>query len=270
MQIALQKVRLNRMHRKLDWHLRRNEKIFQEAIQKWFALTIKQIQSDLTKKFIKDITSELTDWQYLKHKGQEILKPAALSLMKDGGDTAYDILKIEGSFDVLNVMAVEAAEKFVAELVREVNDQTRKGIRVYIADGIKEGKSMDKVARELRPLVGLTEGQTESVMNYHNLLSEKYPALTTEDINRKVQKYADKTHRRRTQTIARTETARAQNLGYVESLEDVGIKEVEFSAYPGCCDVCDSMNSKKYSIGRASDIIPVHPNCRCAMLPVVE
>jgi len=264
MKFATYKVRLNSVHRKLDWHLRRNEKIFQEAVQKWFALTVKQIQADLTKKFIKvmfikDVASELTDWEYLRERGQDILKPATLTIMKDGGNVAYNILDIAATFDVVNVRSVKAAEKFTAKLVREVNGQTRKGIRAYIKSGIKEGKSMSKIARELRSIVGLTKLQTESVINYRSMLKAKHPELSDRDIDKRVQRYADKTRRRRMQTIARTETARAQNLGYVEGLKDSGVDEVEFSAYPGCCNYCDSLDGRIYSVGRARNLIPAHP-----------
>jgi len=264
-------VKLNQIHRKLDWHLLRNEKVFQEAVQKWFAFTIKQIQSDLQNKFAKDVTAELTDWEYLQDQGEEILKPATLSVMKDGGDAAYKLFLISGAFDVLNPEAVKAAKSFTANLVREVNNETRKGIRTYIATGIKEGKSMDKIARELRPLVGLTERQTKSIVNYRNLLSDKerYPELTADEIDKRVQKYAGKTHRRRTITIARTETARAQNLGYTIGMSDLGVEKLEFSAYEGCCPTCGEMNGRIYTLKEAKSLIPVHPNCRCALLPVV-
>lgn len=266
------KAKLNPVHSKLDWQLKRGEKIFQEAVRVWFAFTLKQIQTDLRTKFQKDIVSELTDWEYLQQQGQEILKPATLSTMQTGGGESYKLFQVRAAFSVLNPEAVKAAEKFTADLVRQVNSETKKGIRTFISAGIKEGKAMDKIARELRPLVGLTQNQTQSIMNYRTLLGdkEKFPKLTSADIDRKVQRYADKTHRRRAQTISRTETARAQTIGYVQGMEDLGVEQLEFSASSGCCDECAAMNGEKYSISEAKGIIPVHPNCRCALLPVVD
>ena len=131
---------------------------------------------------------------------------------------------------------------------------------------------MPKLARELRPLVGLTENQTQSVINYRTLLGDKvkYPKLTEADINRKVQRYADKTHRRRAMTIARTETARAQNIGYVQGLENVGLAEAEFSASPSACArICVPLDGTRYPLAEAEEIIPAHPNCRCSLLPII-
>ena len=250
----------------------RNERTMLIAVRRWFYVAHNQIRKDLTTKFIKDVASELTDWGFIEEQGQSIIKPATLSIMQSGGNTAYSMFKVKGAFDVLNVRAVTAADKYTAFLVREVTAETKAGIRTFISTGVKAGKSMPKLARELRPLVGLTQNQTQSVMNYRLLLEDKvkFPKLTETDINRKVQRYADKTHRRRAATIARTETARAQNIGYVQGLENVGVAEAEFSASPSACDqICVPLDGTKFPLADAESIIPAHPNCRCAMLPVI-
>ena len=246
----------------------------QRAVQQWFAFTTKQIQFDLRRKFQKDITSELTDWEFLDSEGEKILKPATLKIMQSGGDSMFKLLEAKGSFDVVNVNSIKAAEKFTADLVVDVNNKTKTGIRTYIRAGVKEGKSMDKIAREMRPLVGLTDTQTQSVMNYKTLLQdkEKFPNLTASGIDKKVQRYADKTHRRRTQTITRTETARAQNIGYVEGASELGIEELEFSAVidGATSDICLGLDGNRYKLSEARGVIPAHPNCRSALLPVVD
>ncbi len=270
---AIAKEKLNPVHAKLDWDLKRNERLFEEAVGKWFAFTVRQIQIDLRTKFQKDIASELTDWEYLQGQGEKILKPTTLSVMQSGGNNAYKLFQVRGAFDVLNPESVKAAEKFTADLVKEVNGQTKKGIRTYIKAGVQEGKSMDKVARELRPLVGLTDHQTQSIMNYRTLLGnkDKFPQLGASDIDRKVQRYSDKTHRGRARMIARTETARAQNIGYAEGMSSLGVEQLEFSTHPDerLCEICAGLEGKKFKTSEANEQIPVHPNCRCAMLPVV-
>ena len=129
---------------------------------------------------------------------------------------------------------------------------------------------MPKIAKKLRPLVGLTDRQTDSIINFRRILEEKRPDLSAAQVDKKVMVQTNKVHRRRMENIARTETARAQSIGYVQGLEDVGVEEVEFSSSPGACDECVALNENKYPIAEASGIIPVHPNCRCAMLPVVN
>ena len=251
----------------------RNQPIFRKAIQEWFAFNLKTIQTDLRTKFQKDVTTELTDWAFLDEGGQKIMKPATLSVMQSGGQASLNILAIEGSFDVLNVRAVRAAEKFTAELVKGVNTETKKGIRTFISAGIKDGKGMDTISRELRPIVGLTSAQTNKAVNYRKLLNdkEKFPKLMQKQIDRKVSRYTNKAHRDRTTNIARTETARAQNIGYSEGMEDAGVKLLEFSITEDEIteEVCIALNGNKYPPAEAAGIIPVHPRCRCAMLPVI-
>jgi len=251
----------------------KNERIMQLAVRDWLDFVIRQLRRDLRSKFKKDITSEFTDWGAITDEGIKNIRPATLKIMQTGGKEAYNTLAVQGSFSVLNVKAVEAATTMTAKLVREVTDQTRKGIRLYVREGIKDGKSMPKLGRELRPLVGLTENQTQSVVNYRRLLEdkEKYPRLKPADIGRKVQRYADKTHRRRATNIAQTETARAQNIGYCQGLAENGVEQVEFLIAPtDACEECIALNGEKYSVAEGEGIIPVHPKCRCAMLPVID
>ena len=254
----------------LDNLVRKNERILRVALREWMSIAQKQIRHDLAEKYQKSVVSELTDWEFIQSQGEMIIKPAALEIMRTGGNAAYKHLAIAGSFDVLNVQAVRAVNKFGAKLVKEVTKNTKKGINVYIKHGIKEGYSMSKIAKELRPLVGLTGNQTQSVINYRRLLSEKRPELNAAQLDKATMRYTNKTHRLRMENIARTETARAQNIGYVQGLEQVGIKESELSAVPDACDECLALSGTRYPIAEAAGIIPVHPRCKCAMLPVID
>ena len=264
--------KLNQVHSRLNDRLDRNMPAMQLVLRQWFDFVIKQVRKDITTKLIKDITTELTDWDFIEENGKPIIKPAALKIMQTGGQEAYKLLAIEGAFDVLNVKAVKAAEKFTAELVTSTNKETKAAVRTYIADGIKQGKGMEKVGRELRSVVGLNDKQVRTSIKYRTLLEdkEKYPKLMTTDINRKVIRQEQKMLRQRGVAIARTETARAQNIGYVQGLESIGVEMVEFSASPGACEeLCLPKHGAKYKTVEAEGIIPVHPNCRCALLPVV-
>ena len=247
--------------------------VFRPAIQTWFAFNLKTIQKDLRTKFQKDVTTELTDWEFLDEQGQTIMKPATLKVMKSGGDAAYSVFAIEGSFDIVNPNSVIAAEKFTAKLVTGVNTETKKGIRTFISSGIKDGKGMDTIARELRPIVGLTKVQTTKAIDLRKMLNdkEKFPNLTQKQINGKVTRYTNKAHRDRTTNIARTETARAQNIGYAQGMENVGVELLEFSITEDEIteSECRALNENKYPPSEAAGIIPVHPRCRCAMLPVI-
>ena len=251
----------------------RNERLLQVALRKWFDSTQKQIRHDLSSKYAKSadsITSKLTDWELIESQSITTIKPAAVDIMQAGGDAAYKHLAIEGSFDIVNVPAVKAVNKFCAKLVTDVTVKTKQGIKTYIKYGIKEGYSMPKIARELRPLVGLNGRQTQAIINYRKQLELMRPDLSAAQVDKAVMKYTSKTHRQRMLTIARTETANAQNIGYCQGLEQVGVKESELRNGSNPCDECIALNGTKYPIAEAGGIITVHPRCTCAMLPVIN
>lgn len=257
----------------LDNLLKKNERILRPSLTLWFDFAQKQIRRDLTSKYQKSassVTSKLTDWELIEEQGKTLIKPAVLEIMQTSGNAAYKHLAISGSFDVLNVPAVRAVNKFVAKLVTDVTVETKKGIKTYIKYGIKEGKSMSAIAREMRPLVGLTGKQTQAIINYRKKLQVTRPDLSAAQLDKAIMRYTNKTHRLRMEMIARTETARAQNIGYVQGLEQVGVKEAELSAVPGACDECAALDGTRYPIDDAVGVIPVHPRCRCAMLPVIS
>jgi len=69
--------------------------------------------------------------------------------------------------------------------------------------------------------------------------------------------------------LIRTEASHAYNSAALQSYIDAGCTEVDFLAESDCCDLCEPYSGKRYPINDAP-VIPVHPNCRCTYLPVVE
>jgi hypothetical protein len=69
--------------------------------------------------------------------------------------------------------------------------------------------------------------------------------------------------------IARTETARAMSDAALDTYKANDIRQVDLKTFAGC-DVCEGIaEDNPYDIGSAPDM-PIHPNCRCALLPVVD
>ena len=71
--------------------------------------------------------------------------------------------------------------------------------------------------------------------------------------------------------IARTEMSHIQNAAAKQRYEDYGIQQMQVWADKDerRCDVCGKLHKKKYPIG-AQIPVPVHPNCRCSIIPVVD
>lgn len=75
----------------------------------------------------------------------------------------------------------------------------------------------------------------------------------------------------RADNIVRTEMSHIQNSAAKQRYEDYGIKEMEVWADKDerLCEICGKLHKKRYPIG-AQVPVPVHPRCRCQVLPVVE
>lgn len=75
----------------------------------------------------------------------------------------------------------------------------------------------------------------------------------------------------RASTIVRTEVSHIQNQAAKERYKSYGITELQVWADEDerRCDECGELHMKRFSI---NDIlpVPVHPNCRCSIVPVVE
>ncbi len=77
--------------------------------------------------------------------------------------------------------------------------------------------------------------------------------------------------RSKAETVARTEVMYGLNQGTIRRYWEDGIEKVEWLAGPDdrCCDTCVNNNGKKYPVNEAPTL-PVHPNCRCTWIPVIE
>lgn len=69
--------------------------------------------------------------------------------------------------------------------------------------------------------------------------------------------------------LIRTEASHVYNSAALQSYIDAGCSHIEFLAEDDCCDECEPYSGQVYQIADAP-IIPVHPNCRCTYLPVIE
>lgn len=75
----------------------------------------------------------------------------------------------------------------------------------------------------------------------------------------------------RADTLVRTEIAHIQTEATKQRYQDYGIERVQFWADPDerTCPECGALHKKIYPVG-AKVPLPLHPNCRCALVPVIE
>lgn len=75
----------------------------------------------------------------------------------------------------------------------------------------------------------------------------------------------------RADAVVRTEMSHIQNTAAQKRYEDYGIQEFEVWADKDerLCEICGKLHKKRYPMG-AQIPVPVHPRCRCSIIPVVE
>jgi SPP1 gp7 family putative phage head morphogenesis protein len=207
---------------------------------------------------------KILDWEEMEAKGERLLRAAYLdSLLIQAAKAGISKQEVAG---VINIQAVEWAKVFAARIIKQILEQTKKAVQSLIAEGIKQGLSMPAINMQLRPIIGLNDRLAGAVSRYSTELftRPKWAHLTDEERWAKMDRYAQKLHRYRAETIARSETARAMDEGSLNRFEEFGVKKVELLAAAGCCPECGARDGNEYTIEEARGILPLHPRCRCA------
>jgi SPP1 gp7 family putative phage head morphogenesis protein len=187
----------------------------------------------------KRLVSELTFLELAELAPQ--LETILGDMAADGGAAALAQVLTDvtpDNFNQVNARAVEYAKERSAELVTSMEESTRDMLRTRITTAMEEGWSNDKLADSL-------------VDNYA---------------------FSDA----RAETIARTETAYADVQGNLEGYRVSGVVQGKqwIIAQDETCDDCIEMDGIIVALSdpfpnEGGDGPPLHPNCRCDVLPVL-
>lgn len=261
-------VKLRRRPRTLQNYrrlLRQGERLLLSRINEWMEESMKEMRAGLPKmkgRTPAQRTKSIADWDRIREQGVIILKQPLLELLSEGGKAVVErkILK-QDRFDPIGLEAVKWTTEHSAKLVVEITNETMLAIREYIKVGVNAGKSIQKIAMELRPLVGLTSKDIMAVANFHEMLILERPEYTAATQRSMAETYARRLHRRRATTIARTETAYALTEGQRQGYAQMGATKLERVEDPDCCDICAEHQGQIYTIAEAEGVLPEHPNC---------
>jgi SPP1 gp7 family putative phage head morphogenesis protein len=156
----------------------------------------------------------------------------------------------------------------------------RGGVRVedsWIASAFNRPVHADRVAliytRVFSELYDVTRVMDEQISEVLSLgLAEGRGPM---DIARRLADRVRKIGITRARLIARTEVIAAHAEATLTSYEEAGITGVEVEAEWGTakddavCPDCQAMEGKTFPLARARNMIPLHPNCRCAWFPKI-
>ena len=123
-----------------------------------------------------------------------------------------------------------------ASFVTACTEEQQDAVAALLTKKMRDGHTVDELARMIRPCIGLTAGQAAANARYYDsiveTLKKEHPKMKAESMRKKAreaaQKYAEKQHRERAFTIAQTESAFAYNRG-----ADYGIRQAQEQGYLG-------------------------------------
>ena len=235
----------------------------------WF-----RFEADLTNAFLPAIR----DTQHRAMRG-------VLGILEDDTPADQIILTkqhITARFDLTNPQSVQVAARQAAEAVQQISASTKRAIREIIRRGQLGLLTVREQARKIRDLIGLTERQTGSVLNFERKLIEQ--GITGQRLESMVLRKFEQTLSRRATTIARTETIKSANLGQQDlwrQAADQGLIDRDkaqrrwiATSDDRVCPICLPMDGQLRPLEEpfvspfngASVLVPgIHAACRCAV-----
>ena len=246
------------------------------------------------------------------------LRKVLVTLVHDTGEKALDggllsalpstkpLVRLGTAFDRLNSATVAYLNAEAGARIKAISDATLAGLRAVLLDGVKAGDHPRVIARSMRDSIGLTERDALAVARYRaNLINRSAAAkrglrdrrydgivsrvrrkpATMEMIDRAVERKSAMMLKARAETIARTEAARALNVGQMtawrQMAADRGIPGSAIRRFwtvahdERTCDFCNGVvdkNAKGVTLDQPFDTDfgpidtpPLHPNCRCVL-----
>lgn len=173
---------------------------------------------------------------YLEGYARERAK-AAIDQLNAAGAVSDD--DVEAMFSQANQDAIAWSVEHAADLVTEVSDRTKAGIRAEVTSAIEDGLSNDELADQLAAAFSFSDD--------------------------------------RAMLIARTETSFAENRGTIAGFGASGVvSEVEWSiSQSEVCDICEPLDGVRVALGDTFPGVdveapPAHPRCRCTVCAVID
>lgn len=180
-------------------------------------------------------------------------------------------------FDLDNAESIAWVNQHGAELVTQITDDTKAGIRDAISRALEGDLTVREAAVQLRSQIGLTDRQMRAVEAFR----ERLTARDAANIDARTAKYAEAQLRHRAETIARSETMQASSHGQRAlwlQAQDKGLlpsdQQRVWIVTPDerLCDVCEPMDGEETGIDDPWDTengpvdVPSesHPDCRCS------
>lgn len=173
-------------------------------------------------------------------------------IVEVGGKDAYNTLGIDGVFDVSNPEVVKFIDKKSIKLSGAVQKTTVEKIRKTLSEGFENGDSISQLSDRVRESSAFS--------------------------------------RERSELIARTESAKSYTGGEIQGWKQSGqVKSTKWLLSPDPCPECEALAAEVNEVPLGENFVdkggtlngitydyepvnspPLHPNCRCDLIPILE
>lgn len=240
--------------------------------------TTKQIEKQLRKYYAAAAKRTIEDFESTYNK--------LLAQKKEGKDiTQADLYRLDKYWEAqgqLRQRLQKLGEKKISLLTKYFELNFFDIYHSIAIPGLKAFNTIDdKLVNQLINSVWVADGRTFSQRVWNNIdrlvetLNEQliYTVVTgkkTSELKNLLQERFNISYRR-ADTLVRTELAHIQTEAAKKRYEDYGIQYIEVlvDADDRTCDECKALIGKKFPI-HAAPPLPVHPNDRCAIIPVID
>jgi SPP1 gp7 family putative phage head morphogenesis protein len=232
---------------------------------------LKKYYINISKRLIKDYES-LYDQVLLKQANGEQISPATLYQLDKYWELQAQTRKLLNKFGAYQ-------QSLLSKVFEVFYQQSYKSLNVK---GLTAFRTLDESAvRQVLESVWTTDGKSWSQRIWNNtaLLQQTLEEGLVECVatGKKTTQLKEILQERfnvsygRADTLVRTEMAHIQTEAAKQRYKDYGIQQVEIWADEDerRCPDCGKLHQKKYPVG-AHVPIPLHPRCRCCIVPVVD
>lgn len=158
-----------------------------------------------------------------------------------------------------------------ADIRYVIENNTPKSLKKLLESKVHLSRLKLIYNRNYELLKGVTGDMSSHITRIlsNGLASGTNPNVIAEELSKDLKTLTN----HRATLIARTEMVRAHNHGAISAYEDAGLKEGLIQAEiltagdGRVCPQCAPYNGKKMSLAKARSLFPLHPQCRCAILP---
>lgn len=183
-------------------------------------------------------------------------------------------------FDMGRPLIARWLREHGAELVVQITDASRAGIRSILEDGVMRGRHPRRMAQDIKQVIGLHRRQVDAVIRRRLALEAE--GVSPKRVKEITDRYAERLLEQRAQLIAKNEALVAVNRGRYELwqqlAEDGAIDPTmeqrwDTAEDEGVCTVCGPMNGQRRKLdepftagtGGVVDHPPAHIGCRCVV-----